>query len=259
MLSRSSTFAKSIAILEQLASGGDIEDIPGFARSLGMAPVTVRRLLRELSQDGFVTFDAATETYRVGPGALHFASSLRRRYPLERIARPVMRRIAAATGETIALYVYLRDMETVVCSAVEESRMPLQYVLSVGEPSDFHEGAGGRTIAAFLPPEQQFQLLSRLSPERLPGWTTSLQKKDWLQCRERGYVLCDDKKLPGVVCLGAPVFSVEGMAVASVVITIPEHRYKKAAELRFAKVLLKHVADISYMLGHSGQDDGSAA
>jgi IclR family acetate operon transcriptional repressor len=255
--SSSSTFAKSIALLTQLAGGGDIEDVSGLARALAMPPVTVRRLLRDLLQDGFVLFDAETEVYRVGPVALHFASSLRRRYPLERVARPVMRRIAAATGETVALYVYLRDREMVVCSAVEESRMPLQYVLSVGERSDFHEGAGGRTVAAFLPPEQQFQLLERFSVRQHGKAAVSLQKKDWMQCRQRGYILCDDNNLPGVVCLGAPVFSVEGAAIASVVIAIPEHRYKKTAETQLAKTLLKHAAEISYMLGHSGLASGA--
>jgi IclR family acetate operon transcriptional repressor len=246
----SSSFGKSIAILEQLSAAGDIDDLPLLAKTLGMPPATLRRLLGDLTQDGFTAYDAASKTYRLGPGALHFASLLRRRYPLERIARPSMRQIAAATGETIALYVHLRDLQMVVCAAIEESRRPLQYVLSVGEQSDFLDGVGGSTIAAFLPPEQQFGLLSQLPQSRAAKQACANLEKEWSKCRKRGYVLSGDKKLPGVVCMGAPVFSVDSMAVASVVIAIPDHRYQKTAETRLAKTLLRHVADISFMLGH---------
>lgn len=248
---RGSTFGKSIAILEMLSGSGDIQESNHIAKALGWSPVTVRRLLREMVEDGFATHDETTNTYSVGQNTLHFASLIRRRFPIERIARPIMREIAVATGETIALNVYLPESKMVICTAIEESQTPLQYVVRVGEHRGLLEGAGGRAISAYLQPEQQSSLYSHGPSERDTKQTRNDLEKDWSQCRKLGYVLSNDNQAPGAVCLGAPVFSDENMAVASIVITIPEHRYKKTAETRLAKTLLKHVAKISFMLGHT--------
>ena len=241
MDNRNTSFGKSIAILEMLAASGEMLDVKHIARELGLAPGTVRSMLGEMVAAGFVDQHETMAIYSVGKNALHFSSLLRQRFPIERIARPVMRRISLATGETSALNIYLPENQQVICTAIEESQTPLQYVVRVGEQCGLLDGAGGRAISAFLSPELESMARDTEMSKQLEA--------DWKHCRQQGYVLSRDT--PGAVCLGAPVFSDENRAVASVVITIPEHRYQSSAETLLAKILLEHVAEISFMLGHS--------
>lgn len=248
MSTRESTFIRSMAILDKLSEGSGTHDVAFLSHALQLPAMTVRRLLKDLTQAGYTDYDAGKGSYCIGPAAFHFASSLRRRYPLERVARPIMRKIAAAVGETTALYVFLRDMQVVVCVAVEESGKQLQYIHSTGENSDLAEGAGGCAVSTFVPPEQRERLLSMTAKGRRAR-ARGLTEPEIAACRKRGYVVISDKKLPGAICIGAPVFSIGGMVVASIVITIPEHRHRKNHESRLARILMKHTSELSFMLG----------
>lgn len=248
MSTRESSFIRSMAILDKLSESSGVQDVAFLAHALCLPTLTVRRLLKDLTQAGYTDYDASNGSYGVGPVAFHFASSLRRRYPLERVARPIMRKIAAAVGETTALYVFLRDVQSVVCVAVEESGLQLQYIHAAGESSDLADGAGGCAVSTFVPPEQRERLLSMTAAGRRAR-SRGLSDREYAACRKRGYVVLSDRKLPGAVCIGAPVFSIGGMVVASIVITVPEHRHKKKNESRLARVLLQHTAELSYMLG----------
>jgi DNA-binding IclR family transcriptional regulator len=253
-----SAFGQSIAILEKLSGSSEVQDLNHIAKAVGSTPVAVRRLLKALVEDGFATYDETLKAYCVGANALHFSSLIRRRYPIERIARPILRQIAAATGETVTLNVYVPEKQSVICTAIEESQMPLQYVVRIGEHRDLLDGANGKAIAIFLTPEQRASLLSEASSGRVRKQADNQLEKDWIKSRTRGYILSDDKQLPGAMCLSAPVFSSENIVVASVVVIIPEHRYKKTTETRLAKSLLAQVARISFMLGHSAAAENTA-
>jgi DNA-binding IclR family transcriptional regulator len=57
--------------------------------------------------------------------------------------------------------------------------------------------------------------------------------------RERGYSLDLEEFVPGVSCIGAPIFGSAGRVVASLAISLPASRYPAASELLAQSVVGK--------------------
>ena len=87
------------------------------------------------------------------------------RFPLEDIARPSLRRLAEETGES-AFFSIRRGTET-VCLLREEGSFPVRsFVLHEGVRFPLGVASAGTAIIAFLPEEEQEELLATGQPRR---------------------------------------------------------------------------------------------
>lgn len=219
-----------------------------LAARLGLAPASIYRLLDQMRVEGLVT---ATEdrAYTLGPGALRLAGVLQRAARAENFAIPLLRKLAAETGETAVLNRRVAGDPMSIVAAVAESDKLLSCVIDVGDLRPLVAGAGGKTILAFLPPDEMRGLVpSRGKPARAARETL---QRELRTIRESGYALSQEERLAGAVGIAAPIFEAGGRLFGALGVIAPESRLRGRAVPRFIRAVREKAAALSDLLGGS--------
>ena len=220
--------AKGLRILIALADHPDGEGVSQLAREVGVPVSTAHRLLGGMMPLGFVSFDAERRRYHLGLRMFELSqrvASLRR---LSDVARPAMQRAVEASGETTLLAV------------------------RAGERHGWlHCTALGKSLLAFLPADEQEELIDRLRLERLTPRTITdpnRLREELALSRERGYAVNDEELEEGICAVGVPIMDSRGRPVASMSIATLRFRYSVKDLEQFVPLLLKDTREISMQL-----------
>jgi DNA-binding IclR family transcriptional regulator len=134
------------------------------ADMLGVVPGTAHRLLATLQHRGFVTQDASSRVYLPGPTLLALGLHSTRESALQKIARPHLDRLAAATGETVQLAT-LHGRDVLFHDGVEGAAT-VRVGTNARTLCAAHHTAVGKALLAELSPDR---LLDLYPNDRLPG------------------------------------------------------------------------------------------
>lgn len=241
-----STLARLIDALHAIAEAPAPISAPDLAARLGLAPPSIYRLLDQMVAEGLVAA-TADRTFVLGPGALRLAGVLGRAVNAESFAMPLLRKLAAETGETAVLNRRRASDPLAVVSAVADSDRLLSCVIDVGDVRPLIAGAGGKTILAFLPPEE---IRSIAAPRGRSGRATRDTLQRELQTiRESGYALSEEHSLAGAVGIAAPIFETGGRLFGALGVIAPESRLNERKVPRFVRAVRNKAAALSELLG----------
>src|SRR5215212_8684109 len=134
-------------LLEAIAAAPEPATAPELADACGLNRSTAWRILATLEHHGMVGRDPDTSRYRLGVGILKLAAAAGQE-PLVRLAHPVMRRLADATGETTNLAVARRP-ELVYADQVQARHVMAPNWLGHSVP--LHATSTGKAFLAALP------------------------------------------------------------------------------------------------------------
>jgi len=237
-------------ILASVAQASLPLSIEDLMHEIGTSLAVTRRAVRALEMEGFIVTDTQDGRYSISSRFLHLASLARSNYRLEQEIRPLLRELTRRTGETVTFNIYEAGATHAVCVLVEQSPAPLHYVVEVGERKPLHAGASGKAILAHLPEEA---IRSYITETGLPPVTarTSTDPNKLLRelkrIRKQGYTLTRGQRLEGAVAIAGTVFA--GHVVhASLVVTIPAHRYHSADRARLVDCVVTTAQAISHLL-----------
>lgn len=122
------------------------------------------RYLAVLRESGLVEEAEAAGSYRLTPRVIGMARAARAAQGgLERLARPVLERIAAASGETALLVKRVRV--AAVCVDRVESPHPVRLQFDPGQPMPLHRGAAARVLLSGMPARERAAYLSGAARE----------------------------------------------------------------------------------------------
>ena len=163
--------------------------------------------------------------------------SLYTRFELRQRARPHIEWLCRETEETCQLQIPRGDMMLVLDTVSPE----VSYYLRVvpGGLVYYHPNAYGKVVLAFLSEEE----VKKIIPPRLPSLTphtivlrTELMKQ-LEEVRKTGLGYDNEEYNEGIRCIGAPVFDVEGKAVAGLGVSglVSTFREQPAGDLRAAR------------------------
>jgi IclR family acetate operon transcriptional repressor len=187
--------------------------------------------------------DPRQPRYTLGFGMLRFTRALLSRVPIRQIALGTMRELAAGVQETAVLTVRAGDFGVAIESI--ESADPVRVAPAPGERVPLHVGAPMKAILAFLTPEDIAAYIKR-PLERLTRRAIGDPRRlrqHLAQIRERGYAESWEEVYPGAVGVAVPLFGPDGIAVASLAIAGPVHRFTP-----------RRVATIAHRLLSAGQE-----
>jgi len=239
---------RAIDVLERLGNVGGTT-LSALAADLGQSPATVYRVLVTLERRGLVEFDGAAQTWAIGAGAFLIGARYLRRTALVDRARPVLRDLMEATGETANLGVET-DGRILFVSQVE-THASIRAFFPPGTLSPMHASGIGKALLAQMDPARVARILAAHPTEGFtPNTLTdpSALSADLARVRARGWALDAEERTRGMTCVAAAVFDLHGDPVAGLSVSGPTARMQPDAA-RFGAAVAGAAAALTAALG----------
>jgi len=196
-----------------------------IADEMGQSPATVYRILVTLEGRGLVEFDRLEQIWHIGPNAFVIGARFLRRTSLVDRARPIMRKLMEITGETANLGVE-REGAVLFLSQVE-THESIRAFFPPGTLSQMHASGIGKVLLAQMDADRLNRVLAG---QRLEVFTErTITERDALledltAIRDRGFSVDNEERNLGMRCIAAPVFDINGEAVAGISVSGPTSR-----------------------------------
>jgi IclR family KDG regulon transcriptional repressor len=221
----------ALRVMEALADAERPMAVTELGQRLGLGASTTHRILATLAAEGFAVRVPALRRYRAGPGLARLARrSLLDNIRLAEAARPVLRRLAAESGETSQLTV-LDGWDTVAIDHVD-SMQPVIVHHPAGSRVPAHATAVGQAILAHLP-----EVAARIardglvahSRRTLTDATAFIAELETI--RRRGYAINVGQLHPETAGVAAAIVDASAGVIGSIGISGPAARIGDAARL----------------------------
>jgi DNA-binding IclR family transcriptional regulator len=241
---RVASVERAVAVLEALVEAAEL-GTNEIARRTGINASSVSRLLSTLVAAGLVEQVADSGRYRLGLRLVELGNAALARLDVRELARPHLRALVAATGETATLSV--PGDEFAITIDFVRSPASVQGVAQIGRPSVPHATAVGKVLLAFgevsLPEAslraytsttivEQTQLDREVERVRSQGWAQAVGERE------------DDLN-----AIAAPVRDATGQLVAALGVQGPANRFGVGPMHDARRPLLAGAAALSATLG----------
>jgi IclR family KDG regulon transcriptional repressor len=210
-------------------------------------------MLQALVACDFLTRDARSKTYRLGPGLLTLGTHSLNQWDLPSVALPYLERFTGVTGETVFLTALNRDRA--ICLQTVGAERSIQFFVRAGREMPFHCAASAKIILACQSNERIETILNDKPLFKFTSRTiTNIDelKQHLENIRRQGYAICDGEMEVGVKAIAAPLIDSENQVIGSVAIVAPAERLNQEAENRLLPQLLDTAKEISRRLGYHG-------
>ncbi|MEV5012257.1 IclR family transcriptional regulator [Streptomyces sp. NPDC055692] len=249
----SSVVGRAAAVLRALSQsdpGG--ATTASLGRRAGLPRPTTHRLLSALQGEGFID-RTADGRWVLGPELFLLGAAASSRYDMTEQARPVLRRLAQATGES-AFFSVRRGDET-VCLMREDGSFPIRsFVLYEGLRLPLGVASAGLAILAFLPDPWVAAYLE--TSELVSAWGESHAPEPLLRrlqaTRKEGYSTNPGLLVEGSWGMGAAVFDAQGRPTGALSLTGIEQRFSAGRRPQLGRLLLDEAHRLTGLLARGG-------
>jgi DNA-binding IclR family transcriptional regulator len=234
-----------LGILARLGEAGVTE----IAGELGVHKSTAFRLVATLESHGMVEQNEDRGKYRLGLGVLRLAGATTARLDVVQEARPICRKLAADSGETVNIAV-LSDRSALYLDQVA-GKSALQSHNWVGQHIPLHATSNGKVLLSGLSSHEVDKRLTRL-PSYTPDTVTTRARlrRDLAEVREQGYAVAVDELEIGLTAIAAPIHNAHGDVIASISVSGPTFRLTEPRVKELVPVVLDAGEEVSRRLGY---------
>jgi DNA-binding IclR family transcriptional regulator len=240
--------ARALELIEALqhqeyVTIGELAELHGVHRA------TTLRLLQTLERFGYVARGRTRGEFKLGLKLFELGAAFSERYDLLRAARPMMRHLASATGETVDLALY-ENGEMLLIESI--AARPSAHVGSpVGRRVSASCTTTGKLHFAAMPEHEIDRILShRGLPQIGPK---SITNRDQLlvelaRVRANGYALNDEETDVNVRFVGVPIDLPGDPRRPCLILGAPAHRLPLNNVPKVARMLKEaagHIADVA--------------
>ncbi|GAB3024955.1 IclR family transcriptional regulator [Nocardioides flavus (ex Wang et al. 2016)] len=238
---------RALGILEVLARTGE-SGVTEIAGELGVHKSTAFRLVATLEAHRLVEQTSDRGRYRLGVGILRLAGATTARLDLVQEARPIARRLAADTGETVNIAV-LAESSALYLDQVAGSSA-LQSHNWVGQRIPLHATSNGKVLLAGLDDAGLVAVLGTLTtytPHTITG--RAQLRAEVARVREQGHAVAVDELEVGLTAVAAPVRDAHGDVVASMSVSGPSFRLHADRVEEVVRLVVAAADEVSHRLG----------
>jgi DNA-binding IclR family transcriptional regulator len=234
-----------MAILARLGEAGVTE----IAAELKVHKSTAFRLVATLESHGMVEQNEERGKYRLGVGVLRLAGATTARLDVVQEARPICRKLAADSGETVNVAV-LSDRSALYLDQVA-GQSALQSHNWVGQHIPLHATSNGKVLLSGLSSDEVDNRLPRL-PSYTSQTVTSRARlrRDLAEVREQGFAVAVDELEVGLTAIAAPIHNAHGDVIASLSVSGPTFRLTETRVKELVPVVTDAAEEVSRRLGH---------
>lgn len=235
---------KALEVLMAFTPSNQEAGTVALSQKLGYHKSTVSRLLHVLERHGFVSKNAKTEKYQLGPSAFDIGRAVFQSLDphLITIAQPYIEDLRDSVEESIGLEVMLGN-STVMAYHARVLRY-VRVILNIGARLPVHVSAGAKAILAFSPPKIADNLLKRKLRRFTPNTITDSRvlKRRLNGFRRQGFATDFGELDINIHAIAAPIFDHEKKPIAAVVIAALPDRMKSHLKSNNMTLLLKETA-----------------
>ncbi|WP_235598474.1 IclR family transcriptional regulator [Kosmotoga arenicorallina] len=241
-----------ISILESFSAEHPELSLGELVEKTNLPKPTVYRIVEAMVKYNILSKNKKTMRYKVGVKLFELGSIYLASMELRDIAFPYLDWLQRQTGESIHLGIL--DGNEVVSIEGLESAHSLRLKVWIGKRAPVHCTAIGKAILAFLPSEEQNEILSEISLESFTKSTiVSMEELEIELKKVKNEGISKDlgEHEDGIHCIGAPIFDRKGNVVASISVSGPAVRMTEEKMKKYKPLLLKAANGISKKLGYS--------
>lgn len=238
---------RAVTIMEILARTGEagVTEISG---ELGVHKSTAFRLVAALERRGLVEQVEGRGKYRLGMGLLRLAGATTARLDVVQESRPICRKLASETGETVNIAV-LSDRSALYLDQIA-SASALQPHNWVGQHIPLHATANGKVLLSGLAGDELDRTLGSMPAYTKATITTKRALRAELgDVRDQGYAVAIDELEVGLTAIAAPVRNAHGDVIASMSVSGPTFRLAEERLDQIIPLLVGAAAEVSHRLG----------
>jgi DNA-binding IclR family transcriptional regulator len=209
----------------------------------GLTQATLYRQLQALEKHGLVESEA--KHYRIGRGALFFAAAAFEANPLHKVAQRPLRRVAQATGCSIALVIAQDALA--MCAARAEGTFNARTIYSnVGATVPLGVGSSSLCLLAALDDQEADHVIETNRQALIgPYFMDELALRTAIrQVQRDGYARDPGEVFQDVFGLGVPVRSQTGKTIAAIGLSAVLERVDPAREKWILSVMQDAAAEI---------------
>ena len=237
---------KTLIVLQEAIKYERFSDI---VNATGFAKATVHRILKSLVEFGFISISESGE-YFAGPASLQLAGEAFRNIDISQIAAPHLSKLSSTLGYTA--HVGALNQFEAIYIAKQSGATPYSIPSGVGQSMHLHSTAIGKCLLSGFTTEELEGYLS--SVELVAKTPNTIVNQDALRreldsVRERGFSLDDEENVPGIRCIGAPIFDHSGRISHAISMTSLALENSVEEVCEFAPVILEIAQAISTDLG----------
>lgn len=240
--------AHAMDVLEALARNGEM-GVTEISREIELSKTAVYNILGTFEMRRMVHRDPLTSRYRLGWRVYELGAELLRHNELVPLAGPLLKELAARTGETVLFGILDRTGVTYVDRV--ESDKSIRMVAAPGRQAPLHATASGKVLLAHRSPEFIDDVitagLARYTPETITD--PEVLRSELQRVVDSGYAECLREHEPEICSISVPVRDYSGEVAAALTLAAPAARFALAERESALVVLMEIAVDLSVKLG----------
>jgi IclR family transcriptional regulator, KDG regulon repressor len=246
------TVTKVCRIMEQFHERQSL-GVTDLAKSTGLLPSDVHRILSSLRANHYVDQDPDTKKYRLGVALMRLGLTALERNVLREKARPILLELSKRIGATTHLA--LLDEQRLELILVHQIKGPsaAMFQTHLGEVEHLHSTALGKTVLASLDRQTLRTVLQRNGMARSTSHTITdagtleTQLEEIQRC---GYAVDREEFTPSVCCIGSAVRDRTDAVAGAISASMPSALFLSWNEARLGAILKGAASKLSTIIGH---------
>jgi len=218
----------------------------------GLPTSTVYRFLANLETAGFLTFGERGRYY-LELACFSVEQSALSHLDVRRLSLPYLKALNGHTRETVHLLVR-QGLRAVYVEKLESPQLP-STISRIGVSVPLYCTAVGKTLLAYLPPDELARVLRQIEPKYRTAHTVRNSeelRKQVERVRRCGYSFDLEENEPHVRCVAAPIWDHSGNVNASLSVSGPARRMPMSRLRELAPIVQEAGIRISRELGYRG-------
>jgi DNA-binding IclR family transcriptional regulator len=244
---------KGLKILELFTPGNSAISFHELTSRARLPKATISRFLQTLMSEDYLSFDATSKKYSLGPRTMSLGLvTLSPLLQLREVALPYLEELSNTSGQTTNLAM-LDGAEVVYIEHISKWEL-VSINIGVGHRINSYQTSSGRAILAFLSEARLKRVLGRLSTDgdavKEIGPNGNKLRALLEKVRRQGYALNDREFVREVRSIAAPIFNARGEVEASINMPVFSHRVGRKELIRnYLPLLLTTALRISVTRG----------
>lgn len=246
---------RSFEILELVADNQETGlGFPEIVERLQYPNSSAFRLLKQLVDLNYLTFDEGTRRYHVSFRLARIGACVTGSLSLTKVGRPFLRKLFEESGHTCNMGILGKDCGVYVDVFIT-TRYGVKLLSEIGRDFPLHCTALGKVLLADMDARKRALLL----PENLPAFTEASitdrneLERQLLEVAAQGFAVDREEVNQGLTCIAAPVFDSGGRVMAAVSVSCPSFACRDDDQDRLRTQVMACGLAISKVFGYRAE------